>query len=190
MILFYWAATLDIISDKPTGTMRILFACSIIFSLVKIVYLVRVFKQLNFLVTMLITVVNEIVFFMILFSIFLLTFAECFNLLEVDVTSYGRLPRILAHVISVLRCSMGDFSLIDPYMTFDIIDTTEIEIEGSYEHEIIENWRHGSAQVFFTWIIWLIAILFLFMIFMNFIIAVIGDSFNKVLEFKTAHDYQ
>lgn len=84
-------------------------------SLVKIVYLVRVFKQLNFLVTMLITVVNEIVFFMILFSIFLLTFAECFNLLEVDVSAYGRLPRILAHVISTLRCAMGDFSLIDPY---------------------------------------------------------------------------
>lgn len=37
---------------------------------------------------------------------------------------------------------------------------------------------------------WVIAIMFLFMIFMNFIIAVIGDSFNKVLEYKTAHDYQ
>jgi hypothetical protein len=34
------------------------------------------------------------------------------------------------------------------------------------------------------------AIVFLFMIFMNFIIAVIGDSYNKVIEYKEAHDYQ
>lgn len=38
--------------------------------------------------------------------------------------------------------------------------------------------------------LWGIGIFFLFMIFMNFIIAVIGDSYNKVIEFKEAHDYK
>ena len=41
----------------------------------------------------------------------------------------------------------------------------------------------------FSWFVWLLSVFFLFMIFMNFIIAVIGDSFSKVLDFKIAYDY-
>jgi hypothetical protein len=43
----------------------------------------------------------------------------------------------------------------------------------------------NSAEVMvFTYLFWLLTIFYLTMIFMNFIIAVIGDSFNKVLEHK------
>lgn len=83
-------------------------------SLIKIVYLVRVFQNLNFLVTMFITVVNEIFYFMILFSIFLLSFAKSFSVIGVDTTSYGRVPNLFANFIQILRCSMGDFSIIHP----------------------------------------------------------------------------
>ena len=41
----------------------------------------------------------------------------------------------------------------------------------------------------FTWFIWVIMNFFLFMVFMNFIIAVIGESYQAVVEFKIAHDY-
>lgn len=41
----------------------------------------------------------------------------------------------------------------------------------------------------FTFAIWVIQNFFLFMVFMNFIIAVIGDSYSNVVEFKIAHDY-
>lgn len=77
IIIFYIAAVLDIIHPSISNTLRILWSFSVMFSLIKIIYLVRVFKQLNFLVTMVITVVNEVQFFMLLFSVFLLTFAEC-----------------------------------------------------------------------------------------------------------------
>ena len=80
----YW----DIVNDTITNDMRIVFAFSIIFTLLKVVYLIRVFQKLNFLVTMFITVVKEIESFMILFSIFVLTFAESFSLIGVDVSSY------------------------------------------------------------------------------------------------------
>ena len=186
IILYYYAAFLDIMNTHTSTLNRILFSCSILMSLVKIVYLVRVFKQLNFLVTMLIIVVNEIVFFFVLFSIFLLTFAECFNLLEVDVSTYGRLPRLMSHILSVLRCSMGDFSLIDSHSTFDMYDITGMDEFGNE----IKDYQHLYSLIWATWSVWVIAIMFLFMIFMNFIIAVIGDSFNKVLEFKKAHDYK
>ena len=43
----------------------------------------------------------------------------------------------------------------------------------------------NSIQIMvFTYLFWLLTIFYLTMIFMNFIIAMIGDSFNKVLEHK------
>lgn len=43
MLLFYWAAFLDVYNDYTSDLMKILFCFSMIMSLVKIVYLVRVF---------------------------------------------------------------------------------------------------------------------------------------------------
>ena len=43
MLLFYWAAYLDFLNEHTTDLMKILFCSSIVMSLVKIVYLVRVF---------------------------------------------------------------------------------------------------------------------------------------------------
>ena len=132
---------------------------------------------------MLITVCNEVIFFMVLFGIFLLTFAECNHVLLVDIGAYGRTRPLLAHFITILRCAMGDFSLIDPYQTFDMID---VEHEGGQPYK----YRHSIVILHFTFFIWVMSIFFLFMIFMNFIIAVIGDSYNKVIELKMAYDYQ
>jgi len=151
--------------------MRMLFSLSIMFCLVKIVYLIRVFRQLNFLVTMFITVVNEIYYFMILFLIFVLTFAESFHIVEVDIIKYGRTPELFAHFINVLRSAMGDFSIIDTNYGFDIMD----EIDG----ELV--FRHSRLIMMFTVVVWIITVFFLFMIFMNFIIAVIGESYSKVI---------
>jgi hypothetical protein len=127
MVLFQTGALLDVYGERITDEMKILFSFSIMMSLVKIVYLVRVFTNLNFLVTMLITVCSEVVFFMMLFSIFLLTFAECNHIMEVDISAYGRLHPLLSHFLAMLRCAMGDFSVIDPYQGFDIIDHPELE---------------------------------------------------------------
>jgi len=92
IVFFAWAAGMDIVQDTVSTTMKVVFSLSIMFSLIKIVYLIRVFRQLNFLVTMFNTVVNEIFYFMILFLIFILTFAESFHIVGVDIESYGRTP--------------------------------------------------------------------------------------------------
>ena len=64
---------------------------------------------------MVITVVNEIIYFLLLFTIFLLTFAECNHIIDIDVSAYGRSPPLLAHFFSVLRLSMGDQAMLDMY---------------------------------------------------------------------------
>jgi len=182
IIFFYWAAYLDVSLDHPSDMMKIFLALSVIFSLIKIVYLVRVFQQLNFLVTMFITVVNEIYYFLILFTIFLLTFAEGFSILKVDISAYGRLPSLFSYAMSILRCAMGDFSIIDPYQGFDIIDHPELEGDAKY--------RHSRLIMIFTFFVFILCVFFMFMIFMNFIIAVIGESYSKVIQKKEAFDYQ
>lgn len=52
-----------------------------------------------------------------------------------------------------------------------------------------EEYKHSKLIVYFTFFIWCISNFFLFMVFMNFIIAVIGESYATVVEFKMAHDY-
>lgn len=115
LFLFFWAAMLDLTRPSVTDLMRIIFSMSVLMSLVKVVYLIRVFKHLNFLATMLVSVCNEVIFFFILFTIFLLTFAECFHIMQVDVSAYGRTHPLVSHFIATLRSSMGDFAMIDPF---------------------------------------------------------------------------
>lgn len=114
---------------------------------------------------------------MMLFGIFLLTFAECNHIVQVSIKSYGRIPGLIAHLITILRCSMGDFSLLESDSTFDIKDENA-------------EYVHSHLIVGFTWFIYVVSVFYLFMIFMNFIIAVIGDSYNAVIENKDSHDYQ
>lgn len=42
----------------------------------------------------------------------------------------------------------------------------------------------------FTWFVFICGFFILTMVFMNFLIAVIGDTYSNVIEYKVAHDYQ
>ena len=42
--------------------------------------------------------------------------------LRTDVTAYGRSYEIISQMIQTLRVAFGDFSVIDPMMTFDYYD--------------------------------------------------------------------
>ena len=114
IVIFFTAAGLDITNDVVSDATKMLFCMSIMLCLSKVVYLVRVFKSLNFLVTMISTVIEEIVDFTILFAIFLFAFGEMNHVLDVDVNNYGRVPNIISHVLNALRTAMGDFATLDP----------------------------------------------------------------------------
>ena len=121
MSLYTSGAIYDFLNDKIDDQLKILLSFSIMMCLVKLIYLVRVFSALNFLVTMLINVCKEVFYFIILFTIFVLTFAEMNHIMEVNVSMYGRIPSLSAHFIAILRASMGDFAIIDPFEGFDAI---------------------------------------------------------------------
>ena len=62
---------------------------------------------------MMIQVVNDVVYFMLLFVIFILTFAECYHIVQVNTEPYGRVHDLFALFLGTLRSAMGDFSIID-----------------------------------------------------------------------------
>mmetsp|Transcript_42439 Transcript_42439/g.65119 ORF Transcript_42439/g.65119 Transcript_42439/m.65119 type:complete len:89 (+) Transcript_42439:3084-3350(+) len=88
---------------------------------------------------------------------------------------------MLAYTISVLRCAMGDFSIISLFYGFDIIDDPEIEGDAKY--------RFSRLIMLYTSCIFIVAVFFIFIIFMNFLIAVIAESYSKVIQNKEAFDY-
>lgn len=172
-------------NDQISDLNKIVFTVTVLLSLVKVMYLIRVFRNLSFLVMMMIQVVTDVKNFVLIFLIFNLTFAECFHIVNVDVSSYGRMPELLSLTISVLRAAMGDFSIIDPYVGFDPIDVY-VDPETGIEYE--EN-RHSRIIVLFTFLLFMMSSYLLFMIFMNFIIAVIAETYGKVSNHYVAHDY-
>ena len=66
------------------------------------------------------TVSYELSNFMLLFTIFIMIFAECFNVCNVDVGAYGRSPAILSHIINTVRGSFGDQGMLDIFQTLDL----------------------------------------------------------------------
>mmetsp|Transcript_26614 Transcript_26614/g.40620 ORF Transcript_26614/g.40620 Transcript_26614/m.40620 type:complete len:304 (-) Transcript_26614:2409-3320(-) len=180
--LYILGAAWDINEDYVDDKMKILFSIITLFGLIKVVYLIRVFRQLNFLVTMFITVVREICYFMILFTIFLFTFAITFNIVEVDIDSYGRVPALVGHFVAVFRCALGDFSMINIWQGFDIEEG--VDANGNILY------RHSRQIVMFTFVIFLLCAFLMFIIFMNFLIAVISEAYNKIIQNKEAFDYQ
>jgi len=124
---------------------------------------------------MLNSVFNDISYFMLLFLIFLFTFAMCMHVLVVDVAAYGRMPPLFGQFMSIFRASMGDMAMLDPYKSFDLYDgPNDMPFE---EREFFLT----KSIVIFTFFIYIIGQFFLFMIFMNFIIAVITESHNKII---------
>lgn len=127
---------------------------------------------------MFVTVTYELGNFMFLFAIFCMIFAECFNVCNVDVGAYGRSPPLLSHLINTIRGSFGDQGMLDIFQTLDL------KVQGSV------HYRTSEGLMLFTWFIWFLSIFFLTMVFMNFIIAVIGETYARVSQFKIAHNYQ
>ena len=123
-------------------------------------------------------VISDLKSFMILLLIFIMTFAECYSVVNTDHSSYGRLPPTIALGISALRMAYGDFALVDPKYTFDYVD----EETNEYKRDIY--------IVIFSFVLFVISTGMLFMVFMNFLIAVISDSYATVVSHMIAHDYK
>ena len=91
---------------------------------------------------------------------------------------------MFAQVISTLRLAYGDFSAIDPLMTFDYKYDVDLP---RYDDN---SYKNSFAIAVCSFLIFLVGSLFLFMMFLNIIIAVICDTYDEVKRHSVAHDYK
>ena len=91
-------------------------------------------------------------------------------------SGYGRMPNLIAEIVSTIRLAFGEFTVIDPYNTFDY------KKEGEYVRDF--------KIVATTFIIFIFSSVFLYLMLMNFIIAVICNTYATVQKYAIAHDYK
>lgn len=79
--LYVTGATMDIVQTEITDYCKFFYVLTILFMIIKVLFLVRVFSSISFLVMMLIEVIRDLKTFLGLFLFFTLAFAECYRVL-------------------------------------------------------------------------------------------------------------
>ena len=87
---------MDLVNEKVSDWCRIIYVLSLSFSVIKVLYLIRVFKNLSFMVKMIGQVLKDLRAFFILFLLFLFVTAQSFMVMKTDTSAYGRIPEIFA----------------------------------------------------------------------------------------------
>jgi len=83
----------DYYHSEITDLCKVFYIFTVLFCLVKVLFLLRVFKSISFLVMMIIQVIIDLGHFLIVFGIFVFTFAQCYRIVQLDTSNYDRLPR-------------------------------------------------------------------------------------------------
>ncbi|CDW89537.1 UNKNOWN [Stylonychia lemnae] len=132
----------------------------------KLFFFLRIYDGFSFLVQMMAGVFKDLKYFLLFFIIFILQFGMIFLVLfkAQQIDEYNGVNK-LAYFLMAFRISSGDFQLDDYHSQTD-------------------------GLVIFTWIIWLIAVLTLNIVFMNFIIAVISESYERVMQKLVAESFR
>ncbi|CDW79046.1 serine threonine protein kinase [Stylonychia lemnae] len=146
---------------------RLLYSICLVFVFIKFFSYLRIFQGFSFLVQMLRAVFVDLKFFIALYGIVIVLYGLIFTILEikadVDDSEYQGIS-YFGYFIMSFRASTGDFQVDN----FHLLD---------------------SYHVQFAWIIWVTSVLFLNIILLNFIIAVISQSYEKIMQRMIAQSY-
>ena len=148
-------------------TLLLFVECSLLLLMfIKLNFYLRIFEGFSFLVSMMQGVFLDLRYFMVFFIITVIEFGMLFSLLISNSEAYNGIGN-LGYFIMAFRTSAGDFDM-------DNFGNTEDNIE----------------TILLRWFIWIIGVLVMNVIFMNFIIAVISESYEKVMQKLIAESYR
>eukprot|EP00347_Sterkiella_histriomuscorum_P016393 403353358 len=135
-------------------------------SFLKVNFFLRIYDGFSFLVSMMAAVFVDLKYFIGFFLIFILEFGIVFAILF-DATAIEEYQGIgiSAYMMMAFRTSSGDFNV------------------DSYKDQ-------SSTLVVISWLAWIVAVMLLNVMFMNFIIAVISESYEKVMQKLVAESYR
>ncbi|CDW83686.1 serine threonine protein kinase [Stylonychia lemnae] len=166
VILYIVYSVLDLM-NKYEEIVVIFYSLTLIASFIKLFSFLRIFKGFSFQVSMLKAVFIDLRYFIALYAFVIVLYALIFTLLEIKTSDedveYDGIS-LFGYFIMAFRASTGDFQ-IDNYYQLD---------------------KH---HIQFAWVIWISAVLILNIILLNFIIAVISESYEKIMQKMVAQSY-
>ena len=127
-------------------------------------FFLRTFDGFSFLVSMLKEVFLDLKHFLLFYTFIIIMFGLMFWVLQITANDYEGLIFPLGYIIMAFRESLGD-SEVDNFKN-----------------------KHGII-LYLSWMIWCLSILTAQIVLMNFIIAVIGQSYEKVMQKSKARSY-
>ncbi|CDW77824.1 wd-40 repeat protein [Stylonychia lemnae] len=138
----------------------------VILSFMKLYFFLRIYDGFSFLVTMMSSVFYDLQYFIAFFLIFIFQFGLILTILFQAqwIEEYDKITTV-AYFLMAFRISSGDFQL-DAFKDQD------------------------SFLVGLSWILWLVGVIVLNVVFMNFIIAVISESYEKVMQKSVAEQFR
>ncbi|CDW80200.1 serine threonine protein kinase [Stylonychia lemnae] len=167
LVFLYIASTIVDLMHIHDGVERLLYSICLIFVFVKFFSYLRIFQGFSFLVQMLRAVFVDLKFFIALYGIVIVLYGLIFTLLmikadDADLQYQG--ISYFGYFVMSFRASTGDFQ-VDNFNQLDEI------------------------HIVFAWLIWISSVLFLNIILLNFIIAVISQSYEKIMQRMVAQSY-
>ena len=130
--------------------------------LIKCFFFMRIVKSYSYIVTMVLTVVDDLKSFLLFFAIFNTMLSMIFDVIaKVKVFEYHYIGAFLGNWINTLKMAFADFNL-------SVIEQTDPLFE-------LDTQTH-----YLYWFIWFICVIFSALILLNFIIAEVCNSYSKV----------
>eukprot|EP00347_Sterkiella_histriomuscorum_P014859 403359252 len=173
--VLYIAIVIVDLSDASIQGLIIMHSIMIMVLFIKLCQNLRIFQGFSFQVSMLRAVVNDLKYFISLYAFVIIMYGLIFSLLNIQTDaalddgsneqSYYKGVSYFGYFIMAFRASTGDFQ--------------------------VDNFNQlEDKHIIFAWIIWISAVLFLNIILLNFIIAVISESYDKVMQKMVAESYK
>jgi len=152
-------------NSEATESVRLCYSLLVIFSFIKLLDNLRIFNNISFIIKMLGRVIIELMPFMGLFVSFIILFSLVVSALEIGIGDiendpYSGLPETVSMILFIFRTSLGDFD-VDPFTGMPMVSRI------------------------FIWVFWLIIVFANTIVFLNFIIAVISDVYEQIMEHKS-----
>ncbi|CDW71536.1 serine threonine protein kinase [Stylonychia lemnae] len=153
-------------ADETSNNLILLKIIVIALTFMKLFFFIRIYDGFSFLVQMMGGVFKDIKYFISFFLIIICLFGMIFLVLfrAQPIDEYKGVDQI-AYFLMAFRVSSGDFQLDD------------------YSGQ-------EGLLVLVSWIIWILAVFTLNIVFMNFIIAVISESYERVMQKLVAESYK
>eukprot|EP00347_Sterkiella_histriomuscorum_P011986 403370332 len=167
IILYTIIIGIDCSGESPIALV-IMHGAMLILIFIKLCQNLRIFKGFSFQVSMLQAVFKDIKYFILLYSFVIIMYGLIFTLLNIkpdDENVHYQGISYFGFFIMAFRASTGDF-----------------QVDNFYQLQ--------EEHIIYAWVIWISAILFLNIILLNFIIAVISESYDKVMQKMVAESYK